>query len=71
MIEIAMLDYSSIHIKPSYFAMSSLYLAQKIMKKPNPWNKDLAEATFYSEKYVSSLSWVILNLLKSYQKPGT
>ena len=30
MIEIALLDYSSIHIKPSYLAMSSLYLAQKI-----------------------------------------
>ena len=27
MIEIALLDYSSIHIKPSYLAMSSLYLA--------------------------------------------
>ena len=26
MIEIALLDYSSIHIKPSYLAMSSLYL---------------------------------------------
>jgi hypothetical protein len=41
------------------------------MKKPNAWNKDLEKVTFYSEKYVSSLSWVILNLLKSYQKPGT
>jgi hypothetical protein len=66
MIEIALLDYSSIHIKPSYLAMSSLYLAQKIMKNPHPWNKDLASCTFYTEKYVSSLSWVILNLLKSY-----
>ena len=66
MIEIALLDYSSIHIKPSYLAMISLYLAQKIMKNPNPWNKDLAAFTFYTEKYVSSLSWVILNLLKSY-----
>jgi len=56
MIEIALLDYSSIHIKPSYLAISSLYLAQKIMKKPNAWNKDLAEATCYTEKYVSSLS---------------
>ena len=27
MIEIALLDYSSIHIKPSYMALSSLYLA--------------------------------------------
>ena len=71
MIEIALLDYSSIHIKPSYLAISSLYLAQTIMKKPNPWNKELAAVTFYTEKYVSSLSWVILNLLKSYQKPGT
>lgn len=41
------------------------------MKCPNPWNKELAACTFYSEKFVSSLSWVILNLLKSYQKPGT
>ena len=66
MIEIALLDYSSIHIKPSYLAISSLYLAQKIMKHPNPWNKDLAASTLYTEKYVSKLSWVILNLLKSY-----
>jgi hypothetical protein len=31
MIEIALLDYSSIHIKPSYISMSALYLAKKIM----------------------------------------
>ena len=42
MIEIALLDYSSIHIKPSYLALSSLYLAQKIMKTKNPWNVKLA-----------------------------
>jgi hypothetical protein len=66
MIEIALLDYSSIHIKPSYLAMSALYLAKKIMKSPEPWNKNLAEYTMYTEKYISSLSWVILNLLKSY-----
>ena len=41
------------------------------MKHPNPWSKKLASCTFYTEKYVSSLSWVILNLLKSYQKPNT
>lgn len=34
MIEIALLDYSSIHIKPSYLAMSALYLAKKILKNP-------------------------------------
>ena len=70
MIEIALLDYSSIHIKPSYMAMSALYLSKKIMKCKQPWSKELEEYTMYSEKYVSSLSWVILNLLKSYQKPS-
>ena len=34
MIEISMLDYSSIHLKPSYLAMSALYLAKKIMNNP-------------------------------------
>ena len=71
MLEIALLDYSSIHIKPSYLAMSSLYLAKKIMKYPTPWDKKLAEYTFYNEQYVSSLSWIMLNLLKSYQRPTT
>ena len=42
MIEISLLDYSSIYIKPSQQAMSALYLAQKIMKNPVPWNKKLA-----------------------------
>jgi hypothetical protein len=71
MLEIAMLDYSSIHIKPSYLAMGSLYLAKKIMKNPQPWDQKLAECTFYSEKYIQNLSWIILNLFKSYQKPST
>lgn len=71
MIEIALLDYSSIHIKPSYLALSALYLAKKIMKVKEPWSKNLQQCTFYTEKYVSSLSWVILNLLKSYQRPNT
>jgi len=71
MIEIALLDYSSIHIKPSYLAMSALYLAKKIMKTKDPWSRQLATATQYTEKQVSSLSWVILNLLKSYQRPNT
>lgn len=71
MIEIALLDYSSIHIKPSYLAMSALYLAKKIMKNPKPWSAELENATFYTEKNVSSLSWVLLNLLKSYQRPNT
>lgn len=39
MLEIALLDYSSIHIKPSYLAMGSLYLAKKIMKNPQPWDQ--------------------------------
>ena len=43
MIEIALLDYSSIHIKPSYLALSSLYLAKKIMKCKEPWSKTLAQ----------------------------
>ena len=42
MIEIALLDYSSIHIRPSYLAMSALYLAKKIMKCPEPWNNHIA-----------------------------
>ena len=71
MIEIALLDYSSIHIKPSYLALSSLYLAKKIMKCKEPWSKTLAQQTQYTEKQVSSLSYVILNLLKSYQRPNT
>ena len=41
MIEIALLDYSSIHIKPSYLALSALYLAKKIMKVKEPWSKNL------------------------------
>jgi len=45
MIEIALLDYSSIHIKPSYLAMSALYLSKKIMKCKEPWNKQLANCT--------------------------
>jgi G2/mitotic-specific cyclin-B, other len=49
MIEIALLDYSSIHIKPSYLAMSALYLAKKIMKSKEPWNKQLAGCTLYTE----------------------
>jgi len=45
MIEIALLDYSSIHIKPSYLSMSALYLAKKIMKSKEPWSKTLAANT--------------------------
>ena len=71
MIEIAMIDFSSIHLKPSYLAMSALYLAKKILKNPKPWSSELAKETLYTEKNVSSLSWVLLNLLKSYQKPNT
>jgi hypothetical protein len=71
MIEIALLDYSSIHINPSYLAMSALYLAKKIMKSKDPWNKQLASCTSYTEQYVSKLSWFLLNLLKSYQRPNT
>jgi hypothetical protein len=71
MLEIALLDYSSIHIKPSYLAMGALYLAKRIMKNQQPWDQKLAEYTFYNEKYISSLSWIILNLLKSYQRPTT
>ena len=41
MIEIALLDYSSIHIKPSYLALSALYLAKKIMNVKEPWSKNL------------------------------
>ena len=61
-----MLDYTSIYIKPSYLSMSALYLAQKIMKNPNPWNKKLAICTNYSERYVSTLSQVLLKLLRDY-----
>ena len=50
MIEIALLDYSSIHIKPSYLAMSALYLAKKIMKAKDPWSRQLAAQTQYTEK---------------------
>jgi len=71
MIEIALLDYSSIHIRPSYLAMSALYLAKKIMKCKEPWDKSIASSTLYTEKYISSLSWVILELLKNYQRPVT
>ena len=71
MVEISLLDYSSIFIKPSQLAMSALYLAQKIMKNPMPWNKKLAQQTLYSEKSISQLSWFILNIFKSYQRPNT
>jgi len=37
-----MLDYSSIHLKPSYLAMSAIYLAKKIMNNPHPWSRKLA-----------------------------
>ena len=70
MIEISMLDYSSIHLKPSYLAMSAIYLAKKIMNNPHPWSKKLAQVTNYSEKYVVTLSQVLLKLLKSYQRPN-
>lgn len=42
MVEISMLDYSSILLQPSYLALSALYLAKKIMNNPNPWNKKLS-----------------------------
>ena len=70
MIEISMLDYSSIHLKPSYLAMSAIYLAKKIMNNPHPWSKKLASVTNYSEKFVVTLSQVLLKLLKSYQRPN-
>jgi|TARA_B110000285_G_scaffold225634_1_gene284180 hypothetical protein len=42
MVEISMIDYSSILLQPSYLAMSALYLAKKIMNNPHPWNKKLS-----------------------------
>ena len=56
MIEISMLDYSSILLQPSYLALSALYLAKKIMNNPHPWNKKLQSVTGYSEKYIVTLS---------------
>ena len=66
MVEISMIDYSSILLQPSYLAMSALYLAKKIMNNPHPWNKKLSQVTGYSEKYVVTLSQILLKLLKSY-----
>ena len=39
LVEIAMLDYESIIVRPSYMAISALYLANKIMRKIYPWTK--------------------------------
>jgi hypothetical protein len=40
------------------------------MNNPHPWNKKLSQVTGYSEKYVVTLSQILLKLLKSYQKPN-
>jgi hypothetical protein len=69
MIEITMLDWTSIYFQPSHLALSALYLAKKIMKHEKPWNELVANVTKYKEKEISSLSQRLLNILKLYQSP--
>ena len=45
MLEISMLDYLSIHTKPSYLAMSALYQALKILRRSNQVSNSLLEYT--------------------------
>jgi hypothetical protein len=69
MIEISMLDWTSVYYQPSHLALSALYLAKKIMKHPMPWNDHLAKVTNLKEKEAQSLSQKLLNILKLYQSP--
>ena len=56
MIQISMLDQASVCIQSSYLAISSLYLAKKIMKHKQPWDPNLELITRFSEAAVSILS---------------
>lgn len=71
MIEITLLEYSSITEKPSLIAHASLFLASKILKTQNSWNAMLMETTKYSEEQLNSMAWEIFNFLKTYQRPQT
>ncbi len=44
LLELAIVEYSMIKYSPSNIAASALYLACKIFKLPNAWNKKVAES---------------------------
>ena len=69
LIEISMLDYESIHIKPSYLAASALYLAGQLLRQSERFTLKLVAHTLYSEANMQALSQILLRLLKNYHKP--
>jgi hypothetical protein len=69
LIEISMLDYESIHMKPSYLAASALYLSGQLLRHTDRYSLKLVAYTFYSEANMQALAQILLRLLKNYQKP--
>jgi hypothetical protein len=70
LIEISMLDYESIHIKPSYLAASALYLSGQLLRQSDRFTLKLVAHTSYSETNMQALSQILLRLLKNYHKPS-
>lgn len=69
LVEISMLDYESIHIKPSYLATSALYLSGKLLRESERMTPGLVAHTSYTEANLQALSQILLKLLKNYHKP--
>lgn len=70
LIEISMLDYESMHTKPSYLAASALYLAGQLLRQNERFSLKLVAYTKYSEANMQAQSQILLLLLKNYHKPS-
>lgn len=53
--EIAMLDASLLKYRPSELAAVSLILATKNLKKVNAWNKEMEQATGYTDQHLAPI----------------
>lgn len=49
LIEIPLIEYKMLKFSPSMLAAGAVYLSMKILKRENPWNKDLKDETQYTE----------------------
>lgn len=50
--ELTLIDSKMLKWKPSLLAMASIYLAKKILKRPDPWTSTLQKHSGYSEREV-------------------
>jgi len=69
LIEISLLDYDSIRIKPSYLAASALFLARSLLRHPEPHSSILAQCIHYTQNQLQAVAQLLIRLLKNYQKP--